>query len=302
MYLRHWKLAQRPFDERVDPRWFFSSTVHQEVLLKLQHAVEQRAGIAILAGGLGCGKSMVATLLAEGLSRETHPVFRFALTPATAIDGLEGIVEQLRHSTPSASASTEGTSEQRAEAAVEELERLLAERAEAGQHPVVILDAADWLKDAELHGLVRLLRSLNVQRQPALTTVLIGSVELLVRARRVAETDDQLFPQCLLGAMPAADTAGYITHRIRMAGGEPSLFSEPAHSLIHDLSGGIPRRINRLCDLSLLVGFAEEADQIDPKHVWTAQSEIRVLAPTRTATAPAPHHWRPLSRRQLQHR
>ena len=299
MYLRHWRLAQRPFDERVDPRLFFSSTVHQEILLKLSHAIERRAGIAILAGGLGCGKSMVATVLAEGLARETHPVFRFALTPATAIDGLEGIIEQLRHSS---SPAVQNSSEQRADAAVEELEQLLAERSHAGQHPVVILDGADWLKDAELHSLVRLLRTLNVQPAPALTTVLIGSVELLVRARRVAGTDDQLFPQCLLGAMPASDTAAYITHRIRMAGGEPSVFAEPARSLIHDLCSGIPRRINRLCDLSLLVGFAEEVDQIDPKHVWTAQSEIRVLAPTRTATAPAPHCWRPLGRRQMQYR
>ena len=100
MYLKHWRLAQRPFDERIDPRWFFSSTHHQEILFKLRHAIEQHAGIAVLVGGLGSGKSMVASVLAEGLAHETHPVFRFALTPATAIDGLEGIVEQLRHGSP----------------------------------------------------------------------------------------------------------------------------------------------------------------------------------------------------------
>lgn len=300
MYLTHWRLAQRPFDERIDPRWFFSSTHHQEILFKLRHAIEQHTGVAILVGGLGSGKSMVTSVLAEGLLQETHPVFRFALTPATAIDGLEGIVEQLRHGSPASTAPTANEAAG-ADAAVEELERLLVQRAEAGQHPVVLLDGADWLKDAEVHGLVRLLRSLNGPRQAALTAILIGSVELLVRARRVAETDDQLFPQCLLGAMPAEDTAGYIAHRIRVAGGEPSVFAEPAVQLIHELCGGIPRRINRLCDLCLLVGFAEESERIDVKQVWTAQSETRVLATTRTATAPAPHHWRPLCRRQMQH-
>jgi general secretion pathway protein A len=117
--------------------------------------------------------------------------------------------------------------------------------------------------------------------------------------RRLGASGANLFPRCVLGAMAPADTAGYLRHRLRLAGGDISDFTTGAVQLIHDLSGGVPRRINRLCDLSLLMGFANNREHIDESLLWTAQREIRVLSSTRTATAPVTRRWRPLSRASI---
>ena len=296
MYRKHWKLLRRPFDERLDPTWFFGSAHHQGMLLKLRCVVNQREPIAILAGAVGCGKSMVATTLADNLTTETHPAVYLHSPPETVADVLRGILDELHHGGPSVTAKGDG--EPHAQL-VQTLKTQLGRRAQAGQHPVIFLDAADLLPETEFHSLIRTLRDLTAVSAPAMTTLFIGSAELLVRARRLGVSGEALFPQCVLGAMAPADTAAYVNHRLRLAGADSSIFTPAAMQLIHDLSGGVPRRINRLCDLSLLMGFANDCEQINESLVWTAQGEIRVLSSTRTATAPATHRWRPLNRKAL---
>jgi hypothetical protein len=67
--------------------------------------------------------------------------------------------------------------------------------------------------------------------------------------------------------------------------------------LIHDLCAGIARRINRLCDLCLLVGYSKNCELITEGLVWTAQRELSVLAPSRTASHPPTRRWRSLGKR-----
>lgn len=296
MYLKYWKLLRRPFDDRLDPSWFFASAHHQGMLLKLRCVVMHREPIAILAGGIGCGKSMVATTLADTLTIETHPAVYLRATPETAAGVLRGILEELHHCGAAIPADAGGVPNA---ALLNALKTQLARRAEAGQHAVVLLDAADLLPESELRCLIRTLRELNGANARLMTTLLIGSMELLVRARRLGWSAEDLFPQCVLGAMAPADTAAYVSHRLRLAGGDCSLFTPAAMPLIHDLSGGVPRRMNRLCDLSLLIGYANNCEQINESLLWTAQGEIRVLSATRTATAPATRRWRPLRRNSI---
>ena len=293
MYLNYWKLLRRPFDERLDPSWFFGSAHHQGMLLKLRCVVKNRSPIAILAGGTGCGKSMVATTLADRLTSETNPAVYLHSTPGNVADVLRGILGELHHGASRTTADADSAPHVHW---VQALQTQLGRRAEAGQHPVVFLDACDLLPEQEFHGLIRVLRQLTVAGAPAMTTMLIGSAELLVRARRLGVSGLELFPQCVLGAMAPADTAAYISHRIRVAGGDSSMFAPAAVQLIHDLAGGVPRRINRLCDLSLLIGYSKNCERISDGLVWTAQGEMRVLSSTRTATAPATRRWRPLRR------
>lgn len=297
MYLNYWKILRRPFDERLDPSWFFGSAHHQGMLLKLRCQVRHREPIAILAGGIGCGKSMVATTLADSLTPETHPAVYLHVTPETAADALREILEELHHSAMNTIVDATGPTAQ-AEL-LSALRTELDRRTEVGQQPVVFLDAADMMPECEFHGLIRALRELTMASAPAIATVFIGSTELLIRSRRLGISGEEFFPQCVLDAMAPADTAAYIGHRLRLAGGDTSIFTTAAMELIHDLSRGVPRRINRLCDLSLLMGFANECEQIGESLVWTAQDEIRVLSPTRTATVPATRRWRPLGRKEL---
>jgi general secretion pathway protein A len=293
MYLKYWKLARRPFDERLDPSWFFGSAHHEGMLLKLRCVVNQREPIAMLAGGTGTGKSMVATALTDSLSADVHPAVSLNASPPTAAEVLREILHELHHGGAADVAVADGPPDAKLTQA---LKLQLLCRAEAGQHPVVIVDAADLLPEPELHCLIRTLRELAAGNAAPATTLVIGSTELLVHARRFAASGADLFPQCVLDAMAPADTSAYVSHRLRLAGGVPAMFTSSAMQLIHDLSGGVPRRINRLCDLSLLMGYANNREQIDESLIWSAQREIRILSPSRTATAVAKRRWRPMGR------
>ncbi len=267
MYLKHWKLVRRPFEERLDPTCYFGSAHHQGVLIHLRSLVSEHTPIVLLAGDVGCGKSTVASALAHSLPVESHPVHIVPVAPGTADGILELMLNELQ-------------------------------QAKLNQHLVMIIDGFYGLAECEFRELVASLQSGETPGKNTSTTILIGSTELLVLANRLGKSAPGLFPQLVLGAMAPADSIGYISHRLRLAGGDGSLFTREAISLIHELSGGIPRRINRLCDLCLLIGFSQDRPQISESIVWTAQRELRVLAPTRTATAPATRRWRQLRRTQ----
>jgi general secretion pathway protein A len=71
------------------------------------------------------------------------------------------------------------------------------------------------------------------------------------------------------------ETVAYIVHRLRASGnnGDP-VFTDRAFEAIQEASLGIPRRINRLCDMSLMIGYAQELKQIDAPVVHIAQHEL----------------------------
>ena len=85
--------------------------------------------------------------------------------------------------------------------------------------------------------------------------------------------------KCILRAFTLEESASYIGHRLQAAGGEHSMFTNEAMDAIHRLSGGIPRRINRLCELALLVGYAEQRDSIDVDQVEGVAEELLTIAP-----------------------
>ncbi|MFC1548552.1 AAA family ATPase, partial [Candidatus Omnitrophota bacterium] len=59
------------------------------------------------------------------------------------------------------------------------------------------------------------------------------------------------------------ETAGYIRHRLKVAGIQRDVFTDEARSLIYNSSNGRPRQINNICDMSLLVGYMRKLDWID---------------------------------------
>jgi type II secretory pathway predicted ATPase ExeA len=72
--------------------------------------------------------------------------------------------------------------------------------------------------------------------------------------------------------MDMAETEAYVLHRLQTAGwsGDPS-FAADAFPAIHHYSGGIPRKINVLCDRLLLMG------SLDQKHVLTGREVLVVV-------------------------
>ncbi|MGC4006834.1 MAG: hypothetical protein QM811_28385 [Pirellulales bacterium] len=92
--------------------------------------------------------------------------------------------------------------------------------------------------------------------------------------RRHTELDERTAVKCRLRGLDRDETAGYVTHRLRAAGMTRDLLDGTALETLHDLTGGVPRRINRLCDLALVVGYAQERTSLTPELLESVHGEL----------------------------
>jgi general secretion pathway protein A len=293
MYLSHWNLISRPFDDTLDPSCFFPSSPHRGTLLATRSLVERGVPLAVLAGGTGYGKSLMAATVANRLSTDDYLVRMIAVTPRSVWDVLREIVQEL-----DANGNTAGDcrfAHCTADGLVAVLRGAIHRFNQSERHVVLWLDAADGICETELPDLVETLSGLSVEGTGSLSTILVGSTEFMLRTGRIAERMRISVPQIVLGPMPASDSMSYIRRRMRACGGDSTVFARDAVERIHELSGGVPRRINRLCDLALLIACARRAPQVSAEVVWTAQAELAGISRTRTGTMPFGRRWRELT-------
>lgn len=258
MYEEYWRLSGRPFENRITNDGYYPAETHQAAILKLRYAIENRRAAALMCGPSGIGKSMIVNLLSQQLE-DTYRPLRHLVFPALASDQLlRYLVEQMD--------SQAGEWPREASADLMRFEKFLSANIDSGKHAVVVVDEAHLL---EQYGLLEPLRLLlNVaasqgESESAWTLVLVGQPTLLSHVERYHPLDERLAVKCLVNRMLPDETHAYIQHRVRSVGGEAqALFDDEALDRIHQLSQGIPRRINRLCDLALMVGFAEERNVI----------------------------------------
>lgn len=270
MYLSHWGLECSPFEAKVDLRSYYPSECHQAAALKLNYAIEQRRSVALLCGDSGLGKSMILESCLQQLAEEFSPIARVVYPAMPAESLLKHIVRQIgpRESEPHLDMAN----------LVEGLERILRHNIGDGLHAVVAIDEAHLLQQ---HGSLEALRLiLNLASdacasESALTLVLCGSTSLVSHVSKNASLEDRVAVRCVLERFSLDDTIAYISHRLRSAGcSNEDVFMPQAMETIQLLSQGVPRRINRLCDLALMIGFAQDRTKIDSKTIEAAHAEL----------------------------
>jgi general secretion pathway protein A len=187
--------------------------------------------------------------------------------------------------------SGEATERRRAQ-----LPNTLAELIRGPGKPVLaVLERAERVPEWDLRRLSELLLA---DSKRSVSVLLVGRPELQVRCERVGLAEAGRGCLYQLKRLEPAETLRYITHQLRLAGGDNSIFTSRTMELIAQLAGGVPRRINRLCDMSLLIAFAERQRVVDESIVWRAQRELTTLHPPHTATLPLRRTWRRFTRRR----
>ena len=145
------------------------------------------------------------------------------------------------------------------------------ENAGRGLHNLVVLDEAQSLPVDSLYEELRLLLNYQLNDRNLVTLLLAGQDELWNRVSQMPQLADRFAVKCRLQELDLEQTTTYIHHRLEHFGGDPAVFSEGALNMIHESSKGIPRRINNLCDLGLLMGFQRELKVVGPniiKAIW----------------------------------
>ena len=265
MYESHWQLAARPFDHSADARFYYPGESQQGALLKLRYALENRRGAALLTGAAGLGKTMLAQTLTRQLGESLSPKVHLVFPQMPAGQLLAYLADQL---------GAAGGPTLTIEHSLRRIETRLRENAKAGKHAIIVIDEAHLLDDSQALETVRLLLNLEHEARPLASFLLTGQTSLLLAIERRPDLEERLAVKCLLRRFKPEETMGYVQHRLTAAGAIQAIFTDGALEAIHQESLGIPRRINRLCDLALLVGFAEELTSIGPDQIAAISEEL----------------------------
>lgn len=271
MYEEYWQFATKPFESTTESRFLYQGESQQAALHKLRYAIESRRGAALLAGPSGIGKTLLVQVLQDQLGDTAGPLVQVVFPLMSSRDFLVYLAEEL-------GAPPADPAQHTIEESLRRLEFFLGENARAGKHAVVVVDEAHLLEDSGLLETLRLLLNFQHQGQPSFTLLLVGQLPLVSAMQRNSALDERLDMKMLLKQFTEEETRAYVEHRLQAAGATRSIFSPEAIQLAHQLSQGTPRKINRLCDLALVVGCAARQHTIDAKQLQTVSDELLTVS------------------------
>ena len=275
MYEHFWQLERNPFDEDDDLRGFYRSETHQATLLKLRYLIENGKGTGILVGGTGFGKTYLIHVLTHQLGESHGPFIHLVFPQLSPAELLAYLAVEL--GADANALGPDGTCG--LDRTIREIDQRLRKFSEHKRHPVIVVDEAHLIEDVQVFQALRLLLNFQEQHKCRFTLLFVGQRELLNTVRRLGQLEERLSVKCLLRPLSAEETAAYVTHRLEAAGATRPIFEPTAMRPLHELSGGVPRRINRLCDLALLVGFADDATSISAGQVEAVGEELTAVVP-----------------------
>ena len=278
MYGDYWNLKQLPFENGCQPEFFFRGSSHEAALLKLQYVVEQSKGVALLVGEHGIGKTFVSRVLEAELATSTEPGLPLSRSPIVRLMFPRLSADQmLAYLLNGLTENTQAESLPNHER-ITRLEAALQEHAQAGRSPVFLVDDAHLIDDPGVLQMLAQVAGLCEVRELSMTILLVGQPNLLSQVQRVPALNDRITVRTALHPFSIAETAAYIRHRLTICRLEGGVFSDEALAAFHELSQGYPRRINQLCDLTLLVGYADELPSLGRAEVEAAAQELRSVS------------------------
>jgi general secretion pathway protein A len=272
MYAPFFGLKHEPFSIAPDPRYLFMSERHREALAHLLYGVNGGGGFVLLSGEIGAGKTTVCRCFLEQIPRRCNVAYIFN-PKLTVLELLESVCQEFGIPHPEV-----GHGEMRATVKdyLDPINNFLLKTHAVGQNNVLIIDEAQMLS-ADVLEQLRLLTNLETNDRKLLQIILIGQPELrdMLARPELEQLAQRVIARYHLGAMTETETEAYIRHRLAVAGMTTAMpFDAKAIARIHQLSRGVPRRINLLCDRALLGAYAGGKGVADRRIVDQAAAEV----------------------------
>lgn len=260
----HYGFTRTPFGRDLAPGMLYASHGHGEALARIGWLIAQ-AGIGLITGEVGSGKTVAARAATASLDTSRHTVIYWH-NPAVGARGLYmRIVTALG-----------GNPRFHKAALIPQCAELLAnEETERRKRVILIVDEAHLLTTEQLEEL-RLLHNADMDSRSPFACILLGQPALRRRLRlgSYAALDQRITLRHHLDGMPLEETAGYIRHHITLAGRSDQLFSDDAIALIHQTSGGLPRAINNHATQALVAAYVDNKAIVDESSAKIAHTEI----------------------------
>jgi general secretion pathway protein A len=267
MYTQYFNLKQQPFSIAPDPRYLFMSERHREALAHLLYGVGSGGGFVLLTGEIGAGKTTVCRCFMEQIPADCRLAYIF--NPKLTVEELlQSVCDEFRIALP------EGT--RSVKAYVDAVNGYLLQSHAAGMNNVLVIDEAQNLS-ADVLEQLRLLTNLETSERKLLQIILIGQPELrqMLARPELEQLAQRVIARYHLGPLSEAEVGSYIQHRLAVAGaGAVELFPRGLLRRVHQLSKGVPRRINLLCDRALLGTYVENRAQVNSTILRRAAEEV----------------------------
>ena len=252
MYLEYWGLQKFPFENAPDPEFMYYSSEHEEGLVRLVYAVKRNKGAVLLTGEIGCGKTMLSRVFIQQLPDTEFDIGLMTNPSLGPIDFLKETIYQI---------GLDSRSNSKTELLSLLNDRML-ENAKNSRSTLLIIDEAQLiLKDTFEE--IRLLLNFQLNDRYLLNLILLGQPELREIIRGYKQLDQRIAIRYHLNPLNLEEMKQYISFRLEKAGRGESIFTPAAIEEIYNYSQGVPRKINNVCDLSLLIGFSAKSEQID---------------------------------------
>lgn len=261
MYEQYWKLKAKPFENTPDPAFVYYSKKHEEALIRLMYAIKEEKGAAMLSGGYGTGKTLLSRIVIDELIK--NKIYEVALITHPHLNStqfLQEFIYQLNNS------HIQGDKP----ALLHCLQDIIYQNFKRNKKTVIIIDEAQIIQDRQTFEELRLLLNFQLNNKFLLTMILIGQPELIAKINSIPQLEQRIGIKFHLEGLNKNETIEYIYHRLAVAGrrkpvftGRKPIFTKEALELICEYSAGLPRKINNVCDIALLIGFGRKAKRID---------------------------------------
>ena len=260
----HWGFTRLPFGRDLAPAMRHRHAAHNEAVARITWTVTEHA-LGVVTGEVGAGKTVAVRAALTALDSSRHTIIYLG-NPAVGGRGLYGCIVTALGGTPRF---------HKAALIPQTTDLLAAEEHERGRTTILVLDEAHLLDPGQLEEL-RLLTNSEMDSHSPFACLLVGQPTLRRRIKlgTFAALDQRITLRYAMAGMTDTETAGYLSHHLKLVGRSDTLFSDDAVALIHQVSRGLPRAVNNLAIQALVAAYAANKTIVDESSARAAVAEV----------------------------
>ena len=262
MYTEHFGLNKLPFENVPDPAFFFDEGDHARIHNKIRASLKAGRGLMVITGPIGSGKTTLSQMIISEFSNDLRLIW-IAEPPEASSDLFQFLAQELELK-PSSSERV---------FIIRDIKDALMKINSDGSKCLMIIDESHMMTDDTLNG-IRLLNNLEEASSKLIQILMLGQEEIMETINRpeMEAFKQRIAALEIIGKLDADKLRKYVAHRIHVAGGQSSIFSDTGWEalVLAFSSGGTPRVINSLCDVSLSVALDRKKTVVDVHDVYAA--------------------------------
>jgi general secretion pathway protein A len=278
MYESFYGFSAKPFQLNPDPSFYYGSKEHRRAMAYLEYGLHKSEGFIVVTGEVGAGKTTVVRNLLNKLDSNKVVAAQLVTTHLNAEDTLRMVGASFGLPLHGMTKSEMLLS----------IEAFLVKLSLQGKRGLLVVDEAQNLTPHAMEEL-RMLSNYQLENHGLLQSFLVGQPEFrrMLESPEMLQLRQRVVAGCHISPMDQDETRGYVEHRLNHVGWKADPTFEPqAFEVLFEVTDGIPRRINAICDRLLLSGYLAGKHEITAADVSAAGLELREETQGASATAP----------------